>query len=259
MVAFIHHSKKRLLLAFGLFAVVMFISSSKNQTSLLHRFLQVLPPIYEQHGGIQHFLDVALGSDPTTDKVTTHSYHVMYGIFLLPFYKKNKNMKMLEIGLGCNMRYGPGASVLVWRALFRHAQIWEAEYDGDCVEKNADKLRNIRTLVGDQGDPEVLDRWIKESGGNFDVIIDDGGHQNCQIWTSFTKLWPHLNSGGLYFIEDMQVAKSKKYSQYENEKCSKDTNVPDKLKEVLDGLMYNKRNEVMFLFCQKEACVLGKK
>lgn len=51
----------------------------------------------------------------------------------------------------------------------------------------------------------------------------------------------------------------------------KDLNVPDKLKEILDRLMYddnkNRRNkfgetntgDVEFLFCQPEACVLQKK
>ena len=66
----------------------------------------------------------------------------------------------------------------------------------------------IQLLVGDQGNPQVLDQWIEQSGGaDFDVVIDDGGHQNCQIWTSFLKLWPRLKPNGLYFIEDMQVAR----------------------------------------------------
>lgn len=44
-------------------------------------------------------------------------------------------MEMLEIGLGCDMNYGPGASVAVWKKLFPRAELWEAEYNGDCVKK----------------------------------------------------------------------------------------------------------------------------
>jgi len=129
----------------------------------------------------------------------------------------------------------------------------------------------LNTLVGDQGNPEVLDGWIEESGGEFDVIIDDGGHTNCQIWTSFQKLWPTVKRGGLYFIEDMQVAKLETYKKSTETCDGKDLNVPDKLKEIFDRLMYddnkNRRKkfgekntgDVEFLFCQPEACVLKKK
>lgn len=41
-----------------------------------------------------------------------------------------------------------------------------------------------------EGSDDVLDEWTLSSGGcRFDiVVIDDGGHQNCQIWHSFKKL-----------------------------------------------------------------------
>ena len=54
----------------------------------------------------------------------------MYGKFLLPYYQRKPNMKMLEIGLGCNMNYGPGASLALHKKLFPKAELWEAEYDG---------------------------------------------------------------------------------------------------------------------------------
>ena len=49
---------------------------------------------------------------------------------------------------------------------------------------------------------------MKESGGNFDVIIDDGGHMNYMIYQSFITLWEHaLAPGGLYFIEDLLLSR----------------------------------------------------
>ena len=223
--------------------------------------------------GVAIFRETAESFQPTTDKVTTHEYYIMYGNHLLPYYYKHPKMKMLEIGLGCDMGYGPGASVKLWKALFPEADLWEAEFNGKCVQKNQDMLLGLglNTLVGDQGNPEVLDGWIEKSGGEFDVIIDDGGHTNCQIWTSFQKLWPTVKRGGLYFIEDMQVAKWKGYKKSTETCDGKDLNVPDKLKEIFDRLMYddNKKRrkkfgekntgDVEFLFCQPEACVLKKK
>lgn len=49
-------------------------------------------------------------------------------------------------------------------------------------------------------------------GGGFDVIIDDGGHNNFQQFNSFIVLFLHaLKPGGVYFIEDLQVSGQKEY------------------------------------------------
>ena len=212
--------------------------------------------------GIDIYRNAAIGFKPVTDKVTDHTYQIMYGRFLLPYYHQIPTMKMLEIGLGCNMNYGPGASVALHKKLFPQAELWEAEYDAACVEKHRDgTLKGINLLTGDQGDDTVLDGWIEQSGGKFDVVIDDGGHHNCQIWHSFQKLWPTVKPGGLYFIEDMHVAKLEEYRGATTETCGKDLIVPEKLKEYMDDLIYDtkRKTDVEFIFCQSEACVLGKK
>jgi len=222
---------------------------------------------------IKYFYETAKSLHPATDKVIFHEYQIMYGRFLLPYYYQNPNMKMLEIGLGCGMGYGPGMSVALHQKIFPNAELWEAEYDEKCVNLHRNgKLKNINVLTGDQGNETVLDRWIKESGGNFDVIIDDGGHKNCQIWNSLKTLWPTLKSGGLYFIEDLHVGKYDWTRDFTTESCDKNITVSEEMKEVVDLLIYRgeedlidsvmKRDfhkEVEFLFCQLEACVIGKK
>ena len=209
----------------------------------------------------------AAGSFATvTDKVTTHSYYTMYGRFLLPYYRRNPTMKMLEIGLGCDMNYEPGASVALWRKLFPRADLWEAEYNATCVEasKRQGKLDGFNVLVGDQGRNETLDRWIRASGGEFDVVVDDGGHHNCQILASFVKLWPTVKPGGLYFIEDLSVGKWRGYQTYSTASCPRSFIFSQRLKEWLEDLIYqggygSRKWDVHFMFCQAEACVLGKK
>ena len=181
-------------------------------------------------------------------------------------------MKFLEIGLGCNMGYGPGSSFNLWKKLFPLADLWLAEYDKNCVEKwkKDGKLKNVNILIGDQENEVDLDRWITETnGGNFDVIIDDGGHHQCQIFNSFKKLWPILNRGGLYFIEDLQVADVERFKINSEKRCGI-INMPNVLKEWMEQLLYQNEygNEkkwnyklpenVAFISFQAESCVIGK-
>ena len=223
------------------------------------------PPIDYLWNGKNIYYQTALAAQPTSDKVTRHSYQTMYGRFLLPYYYQHPTMKMLEIGLGCDMNYGPGASVSLYKTLFPQAELWEAEYDENCVReyRNSEVMQGINALTGDQGDDNTLDKWISQSGGNFDVVIDDGGHENCQIWNSFMKLWPTVKPGGLYFIEDMEFAHHPKKMQPQAH-CD-GVVVPEKLKERIDVLIYEKyaqqrrESDIEFVFCQADACVLGKK
>lgn len=156
-----------------------------------------------------------------TEKVVTWQVHghlgrKLYGMVLLPkieqFSFMKKKMKFLEIGLGCNMPQGyfPGASVALWKKLFagREVDLWVADIDEACVtkQKTDGKLAAVSTLVGDQADVDVLKRWIQESGGKFDVIVDDGGHRNNQVLNSFTTLWPEVNGDGWYFFEILEVS-----------------------------------------------------
>jgi hypothetical protein len=38
--------------------------------------------------------------------------------------------------------------------------------------------------------------------GEFDIVIDDGSHMAKETMNCFINLWPYLNNGGWYIIED---------------------------------------------------------
>ena len=159
---------------------------------------------------IRSFASTAQGMPRVTDKTTHHRYQVMYATFLLPFMQARPQSKMLEIGLGCMMDTGPGASVELWKRLFPMVELWEAEYYANCVEKarKAGQLvEGVGIVTGDQGDKATLQEWVNRTGGNFDVIVDDGSHHNKHIKATFDELWPSLRPGGLYFMEDLQVGR----------------------------------------------------
>jgi spermidine synthase len=158
---------------------------------------------------------MATSMEVVTDKVTTHQYDGMYSKYFEMQHHRNQKLKVLEIGLGCDMNYGPGASAHLWRKYLPAAEIWFAEHDEACVSKHRETLKAIGiegVLVGDQSDKKVLASWVQKSKGAFDVIIDDGGHTNNQIYNSFMLLFVHaLKPGGIYFMEDLQVQQIKQW------------------------------------------------
>lgn len=218
--------------------------------------------------------ELATSLPQVSDKFTTHSYQTMYGTFLGPLSKVNQKPKLLEIGLGCDMTYGPGASVKLWRKLFPEANLWEADYDATCVEKSRanGQLEGVNTLVGDQGNKTVLSEWLQTSGGNFDVVIDDGGHRNTQIKPSFDVMWPAVKPGGIYFIEDLQIGRDKGWDETDGKMVMSDI-VQAWTEQLLiaksssslaaaevkqEALKWPLPEAVDFIFCQAEACAIGK-
>lgn len=205
------HSRSRI-------AVFLIIGTLFNVVSCTNTILQ---------RNIAEFLEaaeVSANSSSLTDKVTAHKYQVVYGMHLLPAIQSHKHdmhetkekrkFKLLEIGMGCDMvNYSPGRSLLLWKYLLgQMGDIWMAEYDAKCVKDFIAKgyMDGFRIVTGDQSDPKDLKRWVQETGGDFDVIIDDGSHKNQHIKASFDVLFKDaLRPGGLYFIEDLALSTNK--------------------------------------------------
>ena len=217
----------------------------------------------------QYFVGAARNVRPVTDKVTDHAYDRMYAEFLMPYYSKNPDMKLLEIGLGCDMHYDAGASAEVWSKVFPKADVWFAELDKTCLANTKKKFKakgiSFNGVQGDQSDFAVLDRWVRETGGNFDVVIDDGGHTNCMIYNSFIKLWPHVKPGGYYVMEDLQVGRQPQYNRDE-QKCGGIV-VADMVKDWIEAMLFTPKPHtpspnlpagMTYVACQAEACIVHK-
>jgi hypothetical protein len=213
-----------------------------------------------------------------------HRYELMYGIFLMPLRNSPKPIRMLEIGLGCYMGYGPGASARLWRRLLPNADIWEAEFDGACVTKYAPVLEKMRTrpLVGSQRESKDLDAWVRAVGNDLDVVIDDGDHRSKANYLAFQALWPAIAPGGLYFIEDLMmnrkdagpdvlqngytmidvlmswmdqltVYRGPRYAPFGHHAQS----APNK-EAAARAALFPLPDRAAFVFCQDTACVVGK-
>lgn len=101
-----------------------------------------------------------------------HHYFDIYNM-LLGKYRRAENIRVLEIG--------------VWK--------------GGSLKNVAEKTF---VRIGDQADPDFLEKPGSEFG-QFDIVIDDGGHTTNQQVTSFKHLYPLLSPSGTYLVEDMHT------------------------------------------------------
>lgn len=131
-----------------------------------------------------------------TDKSSAfHNYTEVYSQYLAPL--KNKPVKFLEIGIF------KGNSVKLWESYFPRAELHFIDINPDRIEYHSSRSQ-YHFLS--QSDAKALKLFGKQVGGNFDVIIDDGGHTMKQQIISFKNLFHLVKSGGLYIIEDLHTS-----------------------------------------------------
>jgi hypothetical protein len=129
-----------------------------------------------------------------------HHYIPIYDRYFSVF--RNKPIRFLEIGVS------KGGSLAMWRKYFgEDAVIYGIDIDKTCAR--FDGIAG-RVRIGSQDDPAFLRAVVEEMGG-VDVILDDGSHHMDHIRTSFRFLFPQLNDGGIYMVEDLHTAYWKKY------------------------------------------------
>jgi hypothetical protein len=100
-----------------------------------------------------------------------------------------------------------GNSIRAWLKYFPSAAVFGVDIEHDTNEWNVPGVKGRYVFThGDQASGEFWKSFIEQQGGNFDLIIDDGGHFNDGIITSFNALWPSVKRGGFYVIEDLATA-----------------------------------------------------
>ena len=139
--------------------------------------------------------------------------------------------------------------------------------DTRCTEYAEERI-NIE--IGDQTNPTFL-KQISTKYGPFDIILDDGGHSNKQQIVSFETLFPLLNPGGIYVIEDLHCSyiKNSQWDDYHIATTDYLKQLTDKVnlygksfrgyKEIAGhNLDYFERN-IEYIHFYKSTCIIGKK
>ena len=171
-----------------------------------------------------------LATQHACDKWNVHWYAGPYAFHLEAL--RNREFTLLELGIGGeHVPNSGGASLRMWRDYFRKAQIIGL----DLHDKSHVASDRIRTYQGSQADPVTIARIIQDAPHGFDVVIDDGSHRSEHVIASLVMLWPYVNSGGWYAIEDLQTSYWPHYGGALYDRGSAQTSMGF-LKSLIDGV-----------------------
>jgi predicted O-methyltransferase YrrM len=126
-------------------------------------------------------------------------YYAEY--FARHFARPEKVKSVLEIGTNT------GASLRIWAEFFPNADVLGVDVTRQYeVAERLDHPR-ISTHIVEPGRADSSSKavkWAEHLGHNsFDIIIDDGSHDQYDQQDSLGFLFPYLSRGGLYVIEDI--------------------------------------------------------
>eukprot|EP00937_MAST-01D_sp_MAST-1D-sp2_P002919 g2919.t1 len=151
--------------------------------------------------GDLHRMAIACGTDKG---LAEHAFTLAYAQYFEPL--RERDLRVLEIGVR------GGSSLQLWHAYFPRATIVGLDVSMKDTDVSALGGRVV-ALECDQSDPAALQRVVDRVGGEFDIVIDDGGHTMQQQQVSLGFLFPHLKPGGLYVIEDLHTSKASFYER----------------------------------------------
>ena len=123
------------------------------------------------------------------------------------FYFDRFNNKRTEIKSLLEIGVNRGGSSLFWKDLFVNAEIYGIDILPRVTRYVEDR---IHMAVVNQSKSNQLKEYA-ESSGPWDIIVDDGSHKVSHQVISFETLWPYVNNGGQYIIEDIETSTNPMY------------------------------------------------
>lgn len=203
-----------------------------------------------------------LGNKYKADKANKwHEYTLRYPLYLEPF--RDKPLRLIELGTYY------GASCNMWDEYFTHPGAKLFGYDHLEDRLTPPQKARWTMLQGNQWDSEGL-KEIAEQHGPWDVVLDDCAHAPEPQILTFEAFWPHMNSGGVYIIEDINFS-SYNETWYNKRVQRGPTSVMPFLNEKLDELLvadsYGKgywekgahTTDMAYIHFYKHVAIIGKK
>ena len=125
-------------------------------------------------------------------KIQGHNYAKFYDEYF--FDKKDKKLNILEIG----SFYGNAAAALYF--YFKNARIYSADIFPDLFSYTSRRIKNF--YVDSSSEKSIYENILNKEK-KFEIIIEDACHAYKDQIISLFMLFPILNSGGIFIIEEL--------------------------------------------------------
>jgi len=207
---------------------------------------------YTNDDSVQRSQDLMLeiGKKYGTDKVSKHQYHTIYPLYLDKYRDTSGNM--IEVGLNRSkslkmyMELLPNMHIyaLDINPFFNISALQEIE-GFDLETMKSDRCTVIKC---DQSSIDDLNDVKTKINLGIDIISDDGSHVPEHQVLTFNSLFPMLNSGGIYIIEDIETsyynwATKKIYGRYNIKYGTGHPNsCIEQFKKVIEGINHKYAN-----------------
>lgn len=164
-----------------------------------------------------------------------HNYTKVYDEYFTS--RRNEKLELLELGLGnIDSENREGESILMWKEYFPNANIVGI----DIEDRSFLQRDRIKIYKGNQIDEQFLNQVCNKH--SFDIIIDDCSHINEYTVKTFQILFPKLNKGGIYCIEDTVTSYWESWGGNKFLKYTDTNTVMNYFKYVLDVVNMKKRH-----------------
>ena len=170
----------------------------KEKTFLFDKSLDYLFEYFNSDKGERYINQYTHPSKKNKIKIQAHGYSKFYQEIFYPI--KNEVLNIMEIG----SFYGNASAALFF--YFKNSKIYGADINPDMFRYKADR---IETLYVNSSSLSSIKNELINKNIKFDIIIEDASHMLKDQIISLFYLFPILNKGGYFIIEELDFPETR--------------------------------------------------